>query len=130
MPDPTLFDPTRPAIVYRVEEDDIALADQARDALKSAIRNEAKSREDYLAFGRLLNRIQEMRQQAREGHTWEEWLKENIPCSIRTARHWMHQARIKDQPAPIPATVAGTHPGKSQIQDGAARADARHEQNG
>jgi len=123
-----MLDPLRPrAIVYRAEEDEVSLCAQANEELAQAIQHEGQAREHYLAFGRLLLRLQEERRAAGHSHDWEKFLKENIRCSLRTAYRWM--AVVKDSSGSNSASVAELDPERSEIP-GAEGADARHEQNG
>src|SRR5215471_14230317 len=125
---PIMLDPLRPrAIVYRAEEDEVSLCAQANEELAQAIQHEGQAREHYLAFGRLLLRLQEERRAAGHTHDWEKFLKENIRCSLRTAYRWM--AVVKDSSGSNSASVAELDPERSEIP-GAEGADARHEQNG
>src|SRR5262249_1263475 len=97
--------PSRPIpIVYRAQQNEISLAAQANEELPQAIKHEGQAREHYLAFGRLLLRLQEERRAAGHSHDWEKFLKENIRCSLRTAYRWM--AVVKDSLGSNSASVA------------------------
>src|SRR5262249_5354477 len=121
-------DPLRPiAIVYRAEEDEIALAAQVNEDFEAGFREIGQGEARCLEAGRKLCQIQEMRQEAGHGHDWEKWVKDNIRANLRTVRDWMK--RFRDSRGGITADSAVMPPDGSTNQ-GAARADALQEQNG